>query len=184
MATPEFVQSLITQAATAIGPDTQSLLRVAVALAQDVNRLPGLKGRERLELVQRVLREALAVPAVKDRIPAEFLSKLQETITTIIPEALTLVVGASRGEFSLARPSAGCIAAVAGLLCRSVAAVAGADSQVGRLASQAAAAAVPLAQGQSQVQSQSQATDGTLTVRSPEPVTSAPTTQTKSEGAQ
>lgn len=176
MATPEIIQSLVTQAATAIGPDTQSLLRIAVALAQDVNRLPGLKGRERLELVQRVLREALALPVVKERIPAEVLAKLQETITTIIPEALTLVVGASRGEFSLKRPSVGCVAAVAGLLCRSVAVAAGADSQIGRLASQAASVVPPPAEP-----TQAPATDGTLTVRSPEPVTPA---QTKTEDAQ
>jgi hypothetical protein len=172
MATPELIQSLIAQAAGAISPSTQSLMRVAVALAQDVNRLPGLKGRERLELVQRVLREALAVPAVKGRIPAEIVAVLQETITTIIPETLTLVVGASRGEFSLTRPSAGCVAAVAGLLCRSVAAVAGSDSQVGRLASQVASVVPP---------AESPTTDGTLTVRSPEPTT---TGQTKSEDAQ
>jgi hypothetical protein len=166
MATPEIIQSLITQAATAIGPDTQSLLRIAVALAQDVNRLPGLKGRERLELVQRVLREALAVPVVKERIPAEALVKLQETITTIIPEALTLVVGASRGEFSLKRPSAGCVAAVAGLLCRTIAVAAGSDSQIGRLASQAASVVPPAVEP-----TPAPATDGTLTVRSPEPTT-------------
>jgi hypothetical protein len=178
MATPELIQSLVAQAAVALNPNTQSLMRMAVALAQDVNRLPGLKGRERLELVQRVLREALAVPAVKDRIPTDAMAILQETITTIIPETLTLVVGASRGEFSLTRPSAGCVAAVAGLLCRSVAAVAGPASQIGRLASQAAtvtavAAVAPPAEPPTQ------ATDGTLTVREPEL-----TAQSKSEPAQ
>jgi hypothetical protein len=162
MATPEFVHALVAQAAAAVSPSTQSLMRVAVALAQDVNRLPNLKGRERLELVQRVLREALAVPTVKDRIPADVMSVLQETITTIIPETLTLVVGASRGEFSLKRPSAGCVAAVAGLLCRSVAAAAGSDSQIGRLALQAASVVPPSAEP-------IPATGGTLTVREPEP---------------
>jgi len=174
MATPAFIESLVAQAATAIGPDTQSLLRIAVALAQDVNRLPGLKGRERLELVQRVLREALALPAVKERIPTDALTKLQEAITVIVPETLTLVVSASRGEFSLGRPSAGCVAAVAKLLCRSVAVVAGADSQIGRLASQAASVVPPVVE-------QFQTTDGTLTVRSPEPVTEE---KPKSENAQ
>jgi hypothetical protein len=159
MATPECVQALVTQAAAAVSPSTQSLMRVAVALAQDINRLPNLKGRERLELVQRVLREALAVPAVKERIPADAMAALQETVTTIIPETLTLVVGASRGEFSLKRPSAGCVAAVAALFCRTVAVAAGSNSQIGRLAAQAASVVPPAAV---------ETTDGTLTVRSPE----------------
>ena len=82
MATPELVQSLVAQTASALlSPNTQSLMRAAVALAQDVNRLPDLKGRERLELVQRVLREALAM---KDRLPADVMVALQETITTVI----------------------------------------------------------------------------------------------------
>jgi hypothetical protein len=131
-------------------------MRIGVALAQDVNRLPGLKGRERLELVQRILREALAAPSVKDRIPADVVA----AIDTIIPEALTLVVSASRGEFLLKRPSSGCLVGVAAVFCRGVAAAAGADSQIGRVAAQAASLA---AESQS-----AQATDGTLTVRNPE----------------
>jgi len=147
--------ALVTQAIAAFGgavpPSVQSLLRVAVALAQDVNRLPNLKGRERLELVQRILREALMSPSVKDRVPPEVLT----AIDTIIPETLTLVVSASRGEFSLKRPSAGCLIGLAAVFCRGVAA----DSQIGRLISQAAALPpVP------------PPTDATLTVRNPESV--------------
>jgi hypothetical protein len=152
---PELVAQAVAALGGAMPPSVQGLMRVGVALAQDVNRLPGLKGRERLELVQRILREALAAPSVKDRVPAEVVA----AIDTIIPEALTLVVSASRGEFSLKRPSVGCLVGVAALFCRGVAA---ADSQVGRIAAQATSLAV---------ESQSaQTTGGTLTVRNPEPV--------------
>jgi hypothetical protein len=159
---PELVAQAVAALGGAMSPSVQSLMRIGVALAQDVNRLPGLKGRERLELVQRILREALAAPSVKDRVPAEVIS----AIDTIIPEALTLVVSASRGEFSLKRPSVGCLVGVAALFCRGVAAAAGADSQVGRLASQTATLA---AESQS-APAPAPATDGTLTVRNPEPV--------------
>lgn len=157
-------QDLIAQAITVFGgiatPSIQNVMKVGVALAQDVNRLPGLKGRERLELVQRILREALAAPTVKERVSVEVLA----AIDTIIPETLTLVVSASRGEFSLKRPSAGCLAAVAAVFCRGVAVAAGADSQVGRLASQA----VTLISESQTVPPTT--TDGSLTVRKPEPV--------------
>lgn len=161
-ATTELVaQAVAAFTGTALPPSVQSVMRVAVALAQDVNRLPGLKGRERLELVQHILREALAVPAVKERVPAEVLA----AIDTVIPATLTLVVSASRGEFSLKRPSVGCFAGVAAVLCRSVASAAGANTQVGQIASQAASLAATV----SEPPAAPPATDGTLTVREPEP---------------
>lgn len=162
VATTELIaQAIEAFTGSALPPSVQSVMRLAVALAQDVNRLPGLKGRERLELVQHILREALSAPAIKDRVPADVMT----AIDTIIPATLTLVVGASRGEFSLKRPSVGCFAGVAAVLCRSVAAAAGKQSQVGQLASQAASLATVVA---AEPQAVPPATDGTLTVREPE----------------
>jgi hypothetical protein len=141
-AAPVSLQPLIQQALAAIGadvPTAQSLMRIAVALAQDVNKMPGLKGRERLDLVLKVLREVLATPAVADRIPADVKPVLDNVVAQIIPETLTLVVGASRGEFSLQRPSVGCVARLGALFCQTAAAVAGSGTEVGKLAAQAAA---------------------------------------------
>lgn len=160
MTTELVAQAIAAFTGSAVPPSVQSVMRVAVALAQDVNRLPGLKGRERLELVQRILREALSSPDVKDRVPADVL----DAVNTIIPETLTLVVGASRGEFSLKRPSVGCVASFAAVLCRAAATVAGSNSQIGQLASQAASIAVSV----SESPAPPAATDGTLTVREPE----------------
>jgi hypothetical protein len=159
---PELVAQTVAAFGSGVSPSVQSIMRIAVALAQDVNRLPGLKGRERSELVQRILREALSAPSIKDRVPVDVIA----AIDTIIPEALTLVVSAGRGEFSLQRPSAGCLVGVAAVFCRGVAATAGANSQIGRIASQIAVVA---AESQSVTQV---STDGTLTVRNPEPVES------------
>lgn len=143
------LQPLTQQALATLGadaPTAQSLMRLAVALAQDVNRLPGLKGRERLEIVLKILREVLATPAIASRIPTEIKPVLDNVVDQIIPETLTLVVGASRGEFALQRPSVGCIARLGALFCRTAAAVVGPGTAVGgqafaAVAEQAAAVA-------------------------------------------
>ncbi len=98
-------------------PTVQLLMRVGADLAQQVNRLPGMKGREKLELVQHILREALRFPAVKEKIPADLFSALLSAVEDIIPEAITLIVSAGRGDFSFKKPSASCISAVIALLC-------------------------------------------------------------------
>lgn len=117
------LNELASRAASLIGadvPTTQTILRIAVTLAQDANRLPGLHGRERLELVLTALRETLRDQAVKKSIPPAALAVLMDVVNTVVPETITLVVSASRGEFNLKKPSVGCLLG----LCASVANVA------------------------------------------------------------
>lgn len=104
-------------------PTTQSVLRIAVVLAEAANRLPRLAGREKLDLVLQTLRGVLATQAVRDRIPEEARAPLSLVIDTVVPETLTLVIEAGRGRFDLKKPSVGCLAKLGALLCRSAAAV-------------------------------------------------------------
>jgi hypothetical protein len=125
---PTLLQSLIATGLTNIGatnPTAQSLMRLAVTLAQDANKFQGIKGRERLDLVLKALREVLAAAAISQRIPPDVLKGLREVVETVIPETITLVVDASRGSFDLKRPSVGCVASFAVLFCKSAAAVVG-----------------------------------------------------------
>ena len=103
-------------------PTAQNLMRIAVALAQDVNKANQLSGREKLDHVMRALRGLLAEKAVTDRVPAAELAVLQNVMNDVVPETISLVVEASRGAFQLKKPSIGCVARVGALLCRQVAA--------------------------------------------------------------
>lgn len=125
-------------------PTAQSLMRLAVVLAEDVNKLQGLKGSERLALVLSALREVVTTTAVTQKIPPEALKALREVVDNVIPETITLVVAASRGGYDLKRPSVGCVASFVALFCRTVAATAPAGSQVAQIAaaSQAVASSV------------------------------------------
>lgn len=114
-------------------PTTQTIMRVAVSLAATVNRLPGLRGREKADLVLGALRQALNTPALKGRIPAEAHAALLATVDTVVPETLNLVVAAGRGELDFRRPSVGCLAGIAAALCRSAAAVSG-DARIAQAA--------------------------------------------------
>lgn len=133
------VESLKAMALAQLGadvPTAQNLMRIAVALAQDVNKATQLSGREKLDHVMRALRGLLTEKAVTDRVPAAELAVLQNVVRDVIPETISLVVEASRGAFQLKKPSVGCVARVASLLCRQIAAHGPAD-----LASAAAQAA-------------------------------------------
>lgn len=141
------LQSLIATGLSQIGtdvPTAQGLMRLAVTLAQDANKFQGIKGRDRLDLVLKALREVLTTTAITQKIPPEVLVGLREVINTIIPETITLVVEASRGGYDLKRPSVGCVASLLALFCKSAAAVAS-SSQMGQTAQIAAsvAAAIP-----------------------------------------
>jgi hypothetical protein len=103
-------------------------MRLGVQLAQEANRLPGLRGRERLELVLKMLRDLLK------ELPEETRKPLEVIVENVIPETVTLVVEASRGGFDLKKPSVGCVARLAVLLCRSV----GAPPQLVAIATQVA----------------------------------------------
>jgi hypothetical protein len=123
-------------------PSSQSVLRVAVKLAEAANRLPNMKGRAKLDLVLKTLRDVLAVPEVAARIPEEARAPLTLVVDTIVPDALTLVIEAGRGQFDLKKPSVGCLARLCGLACRRVAVRVGGEAGVALTAAAATVEAV------------------------------------------
>lgn len=124
---------------TIVTPTAQSLMRIAVTLAQEANKATGLPGRAKLDLVIHALRDLLAVPAVAERLSPEMAATLRGVVDTVIPETISLVVEASRGAFALKKPSVGCLAGVAVLFCRQVAAHG--PAQVSQIATQVATVA-------------------------------------------
>ncbi len=102
----------------------QSFLRLAVRLAMEINKEIGLKGSMKLAQVQGVLRMALEEPIVREKLSPELIVSLTAMIDTVIPEAITIAVQASRGEISLKKPTVGCIASLCGLFCRAAIAAA------------------------------------------------------------
>jgi hypothetical protein len=101
-------------------PTVESVLRLSVKLAQAANDLKGLSGADKMSLVLSTLRETLNDPLVKDKMGAEEHVKLIALVDTVIPETLTLVIAAGRGEIDLRKPSVGCLARFAPLFCRAV----------------------------------------------------------------
>jgi hypothetical protein len=139
------MEALVAFAAAKVGGDEVGMtrfLRLAVELAQEANRLPGLKGAQRLELVVGALRKVLELPEVKARVPEGSAAALEAAIETVVPGTIALVIEASRGGFVLKKPSVGCVAALAAALCRRAAAAAPALAPVAAVA-EAVAAAVP-----------------------------------------
>jgi len=105
-------------------PTAQSFIRLAVRLATEINKVADMKGSMKLAQVQGVLRVALAEPVVREKLSGEVLTTLESMIDTVVPEAITLVVQASRGEISLKKPTVGCMASLCGLFCRAAVAAA------------------------------------------------------------
>lgn len=100
-------EALVAKALEKLGadaPTADSILRLAAHLAELVNKAPGLHGSEKAALVQRVLRDVLAMPAVRARLSDDAVSALNTVIDTIVPTALTLLISAGRGEFDLSSP--------------------------------------------------------------------------------
>jgi hypothetical protein len=102
-------------------PTTAVVMRVAARLATTVNSWPGLHGSEKQTIVLATLREVLTSEAVRSRMEPAAHATLLATVDTVVPETLALVVAAGRGEIDLRRPSVGCAARFAALLCRAVA---------------------------------------------------------------
>lgn len=124
MASPTTLVQLALKELGADAPTTQSILRLAATLAQTINRWPGLSGKEKLEMVLKTLREVLEMEAIRGKLSAQEAAILRATVDTVVPETLTLLVAAGRGEIDLRKPTPGCAAALCGFLCRSGAAIA------------------------------------------------------------
>jgi hypothetical protein len=126
-------------------PTTAVVMRVAARLASAVNSWPGLRGNEKQTIVVGVLREVLTSEAVRSRMEPAAHATLLAAVDTIVPETLALVVAAARGEIDLRRPTVGCAARFAALLCRAVAVAAPLSEEERRGLGLAAAAADSLA---------------------------------------
>lgn len=120
---PEALAAKALEKLGASPPTADTILRLAAHLAELVNKAPGLRGPEKAALVQRVLRDVLAMPAVRAGLSDDAASALNTVIDTVVPTALTLIISAGRGEFDLSSPQAAA-ASVWSWCCRSVAAVA------------------------------------------------------------
>ncbi len=105
-------------------PTAQSFLRLAVRLATEINKEVSFKGAMKMAQVQGVLRMALAEPVVREKLSPELIATLTAMIDTVVPEAITIAVQASRGEISLKKPTVGCVASLCGLFCRAAVAAA------------------------------------------------------------
>lgn len=81
-------------------PGVNDLISIGISLAACAEKLPGLKGREKMDLVLACLREILSGP-VKDKLSPEELKVLNTAIDVIIPKTITLMIDASRaGSFA------------------------------------------------------------------------------------
>lgn len=112
---------------------TQLLLQLSADLGQIINRWSGLKGPEKAALVLGTLAKLLEQPAIREKLTDDQIKALRVIIDTVIPETLTLLVAAGRGEIDFRKPTPGCFAA----FCRSgvaiaVASVAAAENEKGR----------------------------------------------------
>jgi hypothetical protein len=99
-------------------PTTHSILRVSVVLAEAVNKNKDLSGHAKMDLVVQTLRDVLVMPEVATRIPEEARGPLKVVVDTVVPEALSLIIEAGRGQYDLKKPSVGCLAKLCGLTCR------------------------------------------------------------------
>jgi len=119
---------------------TQSIVRLSATLAQAVARWPGLKGSQKAEMVVGALRELLGVEQSRGKLSAEEQVALRVVVDTVVPETLTLLVSAGRGEFDLRKSTPGCMAALAAALCRTGAVVAVVAAPGNEVVAQVAAA--------------------------------------------
>lgn len=151
MTSPATLVQLALKELGADAPTTQSILRVAASLAQTINRWPGLSGKDKMEMVLKTLREVLEMEVIRGKLNAQEAAILRATVDTVVPETLTLLVAAGRGEIDLRKPTPGCAAILCGFLCRSGVAIAVAaatppheePSQVATATSQVATASAP-----------------------------------------
>ena len=75
-----------------------------------------------MEIVQRTLRDALQHPQIRPHVDPTLYQSLMFTIDHVIPEAITLIIHAGRGEITFKKPSKGCISSL--LSCFGIAAAA------------------------------------------------------------
>ena len=102
MSTIEMSSDLVQAANKLLGdtvPGVKDILCIGISLAKTAEKIPGMKGSEKLDAVLSCLREILAGP-IKEKLTTEELQALHTTVDTIIPTAIHLTVEASRaGDF-------------------------------------------------------------------------------------
>lgn len=160
-------------------PTAQSFLRLAVRLATEINKEVSFKGAMKMAQVQGVLRMALAEPVVREKLSPELAASLAAMIDTVVPEAITIAVQASRGEISLKKPTVGCVASLCGLFCRAAVAAAPLVLPQAPVPAEAPAAEKP----QETVEQPQETADATPTVSEPQPEEATPEPQPQPEEA-
>ena len=76
-------------------PGVRDLIKISVSLAKTAEKIPGMKGSEKMDAVLSCLREILNGP-IKDKLTAEELQVLSATIDTTIPTVINELIDASR----------------------------------------------------------------------------------------
>ena len=80
-------------------PGARDLIKIGVSLAKTAEKIPGMKGAEKMDAVLSCLREILSGP-IKAKLTAEEFQVLSTTIDTIVPTVITVMIDASRaGDF-------------------------------------------------------------------------------------
>lgn len=99
--------------------DSGEILRIAIFVAETANKVSGLSGAEKKELVLKTVAQA-----VEEAVPAELREKVGSTVALqVLPTVLDIAVGAARGRLDLGLPKGSWAAKVAACWCAGVEAV-------------------------------------------------------------
>ena len=106
MSVDELVQKTVEQLTKT--PTHEGLLRQAVSVAVEIHALAHFSDDEKKAIILDVLKQAVQKSALSEEVKKELSSCLK----TAVPATLDIAVSASRGEFSLKKPTVSCFFAL------------------------------------------------------------------------
>jgi hypothetical protein len=106
MSVDELVQKTVEQLTKT--PTHEGLLRQAVSVAVEIHALAHFSDDEKKAIILDVLKQAVQKSALSEEVKKELSSCLK----TVVPATLDIAVSASRGEFSLKKPTVSCFFAL------------------------------------------------------------------------
>ena len=106
MSVDQLVETAVAQLTKTPTPD--AFMRLGVTLAQEVNAIKVLTGKEKKAVVLDILKQAVQ----KCPVPEAQKTELLDLLKTVVPATLDIAVSVARGGFSLAKPKVGCVAAL------------------------------------------------------------------------
>ena len=89
-------------------PTPEGLLRQAVSVAVEVHALASFSDDEKKAIILDILKQAVQKSALSEEVKTE----LSNCLKTAVPATLDIAVSASRGEFSLKKPTVSCFFAL------------------------------------------------------------------------